>query len=98
MRRIIGLLLALVIMISTTTTSFDANTGEEYYIVHVEHYNNIGYHEELDVMILNNNVFVDAKMLAERLGYTFGENGEGAVIYNKDTSNGASVWYHTIQI
>lgn len=26
-------------------------------------------------------------MLAERLGYTFGENGESAVILNKDTSN-----------
>lgn len=88
MKRIISLLLALVITISTTTTSFAANTGEEYYTVQVEYSDNIGHQEELDVMIQNNNVFVDAKMLAERLGYTFGENGEGAVIYNKDTSNG----------
>lgn len=88
MKRIISLLLALVITISTTTTSFAANTGEEYYTVQVEYSDNIGHQEGLDVMILNNNVFVDAKMLAERLGYTFGENGEGAVIYNKDTSNG----------
>jgi len=88
MKRIISLLLALVIAISTTTTSFAANTGEEYYTVQVEYSDNIGHQEGLDIMILNSNVFVDAKMLAERLGYTFGENGEGVVIYNKDTSNG----------
>ena len=88
MKRIISLLLAVVIIISTPTTSFAANTGEEYYTVQVEYTDNIGHQEGLDVMIQNNNVFVDAKMLAERLGYTFGENGEGAVIYNKDTSNG----------
>ncbi|MBR3460383.1 MAG: hypothetical protein IKH21_06290 [Clostridia bacterium] len=87
MKRIISLLLAVVIVISMTTTSFAANTGEEYYTVQVEYSDNIGHQEELDVMIQNNNVFVDAKMLAERLGYTFGENGEGAIIYNKDTSN-----------
>ena len=88
MKRIISLLLAVVMIISMTTTSFAANTGEEYYTVQVEYSDNIGHQEELDVMIQNNNVFVDAKMLAERLGYTFGENGEGAIIYNKDTSNG----------
>lgn len=88
MKRIISLLLAVVMMISMTTTSFAANTGEAYYTVQVEYSDNIGHQEELDVMIQNNNVFVDAKMLAERLGYTFGENDEGAVIYNKDTSNG----------
>ena len=88
MKRIISLLLALVIMISTTTISFAANTDEEYYTVQVEYSDNIGHPEELNIMILNNNVFVDAKMIAERLGYTFGENGEGVVIYNKDTSNG----------
>lgn len=88
MKRIISLLLSVVMMISMTTTSFAANTGKEYYTVQVEYSDNIGHQEGLDVMILNNNVFVDAKMLAERLGYTFGENGEGAVIYNKDTSNG----------
>lgn len=88
MKRIISLLLAVVMMISMTTTSFAANTGEEHYTVQVEYSDNIGHQEELYVMIQNNNVFVDAKMLAERLGYTFGENGEGAIIYNKDTSNG----------
>lgn len=88
MKRIISLFLALVIMISTATTSLAANTGKEYYSVQVEYSDNIGHQEELDVMIQNNHVFVDAKMLAERLGYTFEENEEGAVIYNQDTLNG----------
>ena len=88
MKRMISLLLAFAIMISITTTSFAVNAGEEYYAVQVEYSDMIGHQEKLDIMIQNNNVYVDAKMLSERLGYTFGENSEGAVIYNKDTSNG----------
>lgn len=87
MKKIISLLLALVIMISIATTSFAANLDEKYYTVKVEYSDNIGHREELNIMIQNNNVFVNAKMLAERLGYTFGENGEGVVIFNKDASN-----------
>lgn len=86
-KKIISLLLALVIMISIATTSFAANLDEKYYTVKVEYSDNIGHREELNIMIQNNNVFVNAKMLAERLGYTFGENGEGVVIFNKDASN-----------
>lgn len=88
MKRIISLILALVIMISITKTSFAENIGEEYYTVQVEYSDMVGHQEKLDVMIQNNNVFVNAKMLSERLGYTFGENSEGIVIYNKDTTNG----------
>ena len=87
MKRIISLLL-IVIMLSIPTTAFAANTSEENYTVQVEYSDMIGHQEKLDVMVQNNNVYVDAKMLSERLGYTFGENDEGAVIYNKDTSNG----------
>ena len=75
-------------MISITTTAFTADVGSEYYTVQVEYSDNIGHQEQLNLMLQNNNVFVDAKMLAERLGYTFGENSEYAVIFNKDTSNG----------
>lgn len=88
MKRIISTVLAFAMMLSITIPVFAADVSEEYYTVQVEYSDNIGHREELDVMIQNNNVFVDAKMLAERLGYVFGENGEGAVIYNKDTSNG----------
>ena len=88
MKRIISMLLAVIIMISMTTPSFAANTDEDFYTVQVEYSDNIGHQEELNIMIKNNNVFADAKMLAERLGYTFVENGENVVIYNKETSNG----------
>lgn len=64
-----------------------ARGSEEYYTMQVEYSDNTGHQESLDIMIQNDNVFVDAEMLAERLGYTFGENGESAVIFNKDASN-----------
>lgn len=67
--------------------AFATENNEEYYTIQVEYSDNTGHQESLDVMIQNDNVFVDAKMLAERLGYTFGENGESAVIFNKDMSN-----------
>lgn len=88
MKKIISVILSLVITLSINATAFAANTSEEYYTVQVEYSDNIGRLEQLDLMAIDNNVFVDAKMLAERLGYTFGENGEMAMIFNNDTSNG----------
>ena len=87
MKKVISLFLALVMMISMSVPAFAAASSEEYYTIQVEYSDNIGNQESLDIMIQNDNVFVDAEMLAERLGYTFGENGESAVILNKDTSN-----------
>lgn len=87
MKRIISLLLALLMTISAVTVSFAANTGEEYYTVQVEYSDNKGHQEGLDVMVLNNNVFVDAEMFAKRLGYTFADNSEGVAIYKRDASN-----------
>lgn len=87
MKKAISLFLALVMMISMSVSAFAAESSEEYYTIQVEYSDNTGHQESLDIMIQNDNVFVDAEMLAERLGYTFGENGESAVIFNKDTSN-----------
>lgn len=87
MKKTLSLFLTLVIMISMAIPAFAAENSEEYYTIQVEYSDNTGHQESLDVMIQNDNVFVDAKMLAERLGYTFGENGESAVIFNKDMSN-----------
>ena len=88
MRKTISLFLALVIMISISVPTFAAKSSEEYYTIQAEYSDNIGHKESLSVMIQNDNVFVDAKMLAERLGYTFGENDKCAVIFNTDKSNG----------
>ena len=87
MRKTISLFLALVIMISISVPTFAAKSSEEYYTIQAEYSDNIGHKESLSVMIQNDNVFVDAKMLAERLGYTFGENDKCAVIFNTDKSN-----------
>lgn len=87
MKKAISLFLALIMMISMSVPAFAAESSEEYYTIQVEYSDNTGHQESLDIMIQNDNVFVDAEMLAERLGYTFGENGESAVIFNKDTSN-----------
>lgn len=87
MKKAISLFLVLVMMISMSVPAFAAESREEYYTIQVEYSDNIGHQESLDIMIQNDNVFVDAEMLAERLGYTFGEDGESAVILNKDTSN-----------
>ena len=86
MKKAISLFLVLVMMISMSVPAFAAESSEEYYTIQVEYSDNTEYQESLDIMIQNDNVFVDAEMLAERLGYTFGENGESAVILNKDTS------------
>lgn len=88
MKKIISLFLVFVIMTSKTVSSFAADEEmQEYCTIQVEYSDNIGRQESLDVMIRNNNVFVNAKMLAERLGYTFGENSEGVMIYNKDLTS-----------
>ena len=88
MKKIISLILGIIIIVSTCLPSFAEGVNEGYYTIQVEYSDNIGHYEPLDVMIRNGNVFADAKMLAERLGYTFDENSEGIVIYNKDLSNG----------
>ena len=88
MKKTISLVLIFVIIISMAVPAFAAESIEEYYTIRVEYSDNIGNQESLDVMIQNDNVFVDAKMLAERLGYTFGENDESTVIYNTNASNG----------
>lgn len=88
MKKAISLILALVIIVSMAVPAFAVESSEEYYTIQVEYSDNTGHQESLDVMMQNDNVFVDAKMLSERLGYTFGENGESAVIYNINKSNG----------
>lgn len=91
MKRIACFLIALSIMISIFAPLSFAEVHPKYYTVPVEYSDNIGHPESLDVMIQDDHVYVDAKMIADRLGYTFGENDERAVIFNKDTTNGLPV-------
>lgn len=91
MKRIISLFLTFIMIVSLSVPAFSDEISEKYYTIPVEYSDNTGYRESLKVMVQNNNVFVNAKMLAERLGYTFGENGENVVILNKNISNGLPV-------
>lgn len=86
MKKTISLLLAFLILFSVTAPAFAADTDPEYYTVPVEYSDNIGQHEQLDLMIQNDHVFVNAKMIAERFGYSFDAGDKGAVIYNKELS------------
>lgn len=88
MKKTISLFLALVLLMSVFSLVFADEIGEQYYTVKVEYSDNVGKKEQLNLMVQGYNVYVDAKMLAERFGYTFGENGNCAVIFNKDMSNG----------
>lgn len=91
MKKTISLFLALVLLMSVFSLVFADEIGEQYYTVKVEYSDNVGKKEQLNLMVQGYNVYVDAKMLAERFGYTFGENGNCAVIFNKDMSNGLPV-------
>ena len=91
MKRVSCFLLALCIMISIIAPLSSAEGSPQYYTIQVEYSDHIGFSEPLEVMIQNDHVYVNAKMLAERLGYIFGENNEKAVIFNKNTSNGLPV-------
>lgn len=91
MKKAISLFLALVLLMSVFSLVFADEIGEQYYTVKVEYSDNVGKKEQLNLMVQGYNVYVDAKMLAERFGYTFGENGNCAVIFNKDMSNGLPV-------
>lgn len=84
MKKTISLFLALVLLMSVFSLVFADEIGEQYYTVKVEYSDNVGKKEQLNLMVQGYNVYVDAKMLAERFGYTFGENGNCAVIFNKD--------------
>ena len=86
MKKLISLLLAMVIVISICVPSFAAGVNGECYDIPVEYSDNVGYPEMLRIMIQDDHVYVDAKMLAERLGYSFSADGRSAMIYNEDIS------------
>lgn len=75
MRKIISVLLIVSMMIGVVNYAVYAeDTEAQYYVIPVEYSDNIGNREYLNVMIKDNNVFVDAKMLVGRFGYNYKEN------------------------
>lgn len=86
MKRILCLLLSIILVYPTSITIF-AMESEEYIVVPVEYSDNIGHIEQLEIMTKDENVYVNAKDLSNRLGYQFLENGDCVSIYNKDNGN-----------
>ena len=86
MKRIISFLLVLAMVLTLTTPIF-AEDQAEYCSVQVEYSDKIGQRETLDLMIQGEHVFVDAEMLAKRLGYQCSSHDEYVFIYNQDKSD-----------
>ena len=85
MKKVVSIILSIFIFLSTYTTAMAIEDSSKYYTVQVEYSDNTGHKETLDVMVQNNNVFVNAKMIAERLGYSFYDDGESATIFNNSS-------------
>ena len=86
MKRIVSALLSVVLVCSSPVFSI-ANETERYVTVSVEYSDNIGTTEQLELMVKNDQVYVNAEMLAARLGYLVASNENAVVIYNIDNDN-----------
>lgn len=92
MKKIIGFLLALAIMISMVPTSLATETElrEEYFSIPVEYSNTPGIIESLNVMILGDHVYADAETLGNCLGYKV-RDLDGSIAYISTGYLGARV-------
>lgn len=86
MKRIVSALLSVVLVFSSPVFSI-ADETERYVTVSVEYSDNIGTTEQLELMVKNDQVYVNAEMLAARLGYLVASNENAVVIYNIDNDN-----------
>ena len=78
MKKTVCFLLVLLLLASLATPAFatdaDEAEGPEYYTVPVEYSDAAGERENLELMVQDSHVYVNARMLAERLGYEVSES------------------------
>lgn len=88
MKKIISFVLIVVFTLNIVPLNCFA-ADETYKSINVEYSDNKGNNESLNVMIANDDVYVDAFQLGERLGYEvwLTKNKDGVVIYNNDNKN-----------
>lgn len=86
MKRILCLLLAIALMCSSSIDLFAAES-EKYVAIPVEYSDNVGNSEQLDLMVKNKNVYVNAEMIANRLGYQCGSDDDHITIYNREDND-----------
>ena len=89
MKKIISILLSAIILL-TTGTAYATETKSadiSYNILPVEFSDNLGTTENLDAMVDDGHLYVNAKQLGERLGYQVKAGDEYVAIFNKEFSN-----------
>ena len=89
MKKIISILLSAIILL-TTGTAYATETKSadiSYNTLPVEFSDNLGTTENLDAMVADGHLYVNAKQLGERLGYQVKAGEEYVAIFNKEFSN-----------
>lgn len=86
MKRIFCLLLTVALICSSSIDLFAAES-EKYVAIPVEYSDNVGNSEQLDLMVKNKNVYVNAEMIANRLGYQCGSDDDHITIYNREDND-----------
>ena len=89
MKKIISILLSAIILL-TTGTAYATETKRSdisYNTLPVEFSDNLGTTENLDVMVDDGHLYVNAKQLGERLGYQVKAGDEYVAVFNKEFSN-----------
>ena len=89
MKKIISILLSAIILL-TTGTAYATETKSadiSYNTLPVEFSDNLGTTENLDAMVADGHLYVNAKQLGERLGYQVKAGEEYVAVFNKEFSN-----------
>lgn len=89
MKKIISILLSTIILL-TTGTAYATETKSadiSYNTLPVEFSDNLGTTENLDAMVDDGHLYVNAKQLGERLGYQVKAGDEYVSVFNKEFSN-----------
>ena len=89
MKKIISILLSAIILL-TTSTAYATETKSadiSYNTLPVEFSDNLGTTENLDAMVDDGHLYVNAKQLGERLGYQVKAGDEYVAVFNKEFSN-----------
>ena len=88
MKRIIGIFISIMLLISSIMSVMADNTiNKKYYTINVEFSDNRSEIEHLNVMIKDNHVYVNAEELAGRLGYNINVTDIGVSISNATKNN-----------
>lgn len=88
MKRVISFFLCAIMLMSSTYTALATETTDiSYNTLSVEFSDNLGMTEELNVMMTDDHLYVDAEQLGDRLGYQAEVGNEYVAIYNKNFSN-----------